>query len=122
MMGQNNRSFRRAPISLKITLSESGDDYSIKFDTANLSEGGIFVKSSILWEPEQKFDLVFKLPNSEKDIVAKGKVARSEDKYNLFLTADRDSSVPGMGIQFTEISEEDKDIIREFIKSEENDD
>ncbi len=120
MMGRDNRTFRRAPISLKITVSESGDDYSIKFDTANLSEGGIFIKSSILWEPDQKFDLVFKLPNSEKEIVAKGKVARSEDKYNLFLTADRDSSVPGMGIQFTEISEEDKQIIREFIESEED--
>lgn len=120
MMGRDNRSFRRAPISLKITLSESGDDYSIKFDTANLSEGGIFVKSSILWEPDQKFDLVFTLPNSEKEIVAKGKVARSEDKYDLFATAERDSSVPGMGIQFTEISEEDKQIIRDFIASEEN--
>ena len=120
MMGKNNRTFRRAPISLKITVSESGDDYSIKFDISDLSEGGIFIKSSILQEPDQKFDLVFKLPNSDHEIVAKGKVARSEDKYNLFLTAARDSSIPGMGIQFTKISEEDKKIIRDFIESEKN--
>lgn len=122
MTGRNNRTYKRAPISLKITVSESGDDYSIKFDISNLSEGGIFIKSSILWEPDQKFDLVFKLPNSDQEIVAKGKVARSEDKYNLFVSADRDSSVPGMGIQFTEISEEDKKIIRDFIKSEADED
>ena len=44
-MEKKQRVFGRAPISLKISLSEDSDDISIKFDTANLSEGGIFVKS-----------------------------------------------------------------------------
>lgn len=117
MNGRNNRTFKRALISLKIRLSESGDHISIKFDTHNLSEGGLFVKSSILWEPDQEFDLAFFLPNSEKEIKAKGKVARTDDKYSIFLSGHDDSSIPGMGIKFIEISEEDRQIIRDYINS-----
>jgi len=121
MMGKDNRNFRRALISLKIRLTESGDDISIKFDTHNLSEGGLFVKSSILWEPEQEFDLSFFLPNSEKEIKVKGKVARSDDKYSLFVPSSEDSSIPGMGIRFLNLSQEDREIIRNYIDSVDSD-
>ncbi|MGI6393141.1 MAG: PilZ domain-containing protein [bacterium] len=117
MGGTNKRNFKRALISLKIHLTESGDGVSIKFDTHNLSEGGIFVKSSILWEPDQEFDLSFFLPNSEKEIRVKGIVARSDDKYSIFLPNDEDSSIPGMGIKFLNLSEEDREIIRNYIDS-----
>ncbi len=120
-MGKENRNFPRTPVSMNIRLSESGDDMSIKFDISNLSEGGVFVKSSILWEPEQEFDLSFKLPGSDKEIKAKGKVARSEDTYSIFVPHEDDSSIPGMGIKFIEISEEDKALIREFVESLEKD-
>jgi uncharacterized protein (TIGR02266 family) len=121
MNGRDNRNFKRALISLKIRLTESGDDISIKFDTHNLSEGGIFVKSSILWEPEQEFDMAFTLPNAEKVIKVKGKVARSDDKYSIFVPSSEDSSMPGMGIRFIDLTDEDKDIIRDYIDSLDSD-
>jgi uncharacterized protein (TIGR02266 family) len=116
-MSRDNRNFTRTPLSMKIRLTESGDDISIKFDISNLSEGGVFVKSSILWEPDQEFDLSFTLPGQEKEIKAKGKVARSEDSYSIFVPQESDSSIPGMGIKFIEISDEDKALIKEFIES-----
>jgi len=116
-MSRENRNFTRTPVSMNIRLSESGDDMSIKFDISNLSEGGVFVKSSILWEPDQEFDLSFTLPGQDKEIKAKGKVVRSDDKYSIFLSQETDSSIPGMGIKFIEISEEDTALIKEFIES-----
>jgi len=116
-MSRENRNFTRTPVSMKIRLSESGDDMSIKFDISNLSEGGVFVKSSILWEPDQEFDLAFTLPGQDKEITAKGKVARSDDTYSIFVPEESDSSIPGMGIKFIEISEEDKQLIKKFLES-----
>lgn len=116
-MGRDNRFYRRAPISLKIRMNESGDDISLKFDTANLSEGGIFVKSSLLWEPTQEFDLSFVLPDHDKEIRVKGVVVRNEDKYFLIGDNDREESIPGMGIKFINLSEEDRLAIHEYIDS-----
>ena len=112
-MEKKQRVFGRAPISLNISLSEDSDDIRIKFDTANLSEGGIFVKSSLLWEPGQVFKLSFTLPGTEKEINVKGIVARSDDKYSIFT--ENDSSIPGMGIKFIDLSDEDRLIIKDFI-------
>ena len=113
-MEKKQRVFGRAPISLKISISEdTADDISIKFDTANLSEGGIFVKSALLWEPGQVFNLSFTLPGTEKEIHVKGVVARSDDKYSIFT--EKDSSIPGMGIKFVDLSDEDRLIIKDFI-------
>lgn len=110
---KENRVFGRAAISLKIRLSEDSDDVSIKFDTANLSEGGIFVKSSLLWKPGQVFNLSFTLPGSDKEIKVRGVVARSDDKYSIFT--EMDSSIPGMGIKFVDLSDEDRKIIQDFL-------
>ena len=98
---------------MKIRLSEDSDDVSIKFDTANLSEGGIFVKSSLLWKPGQVFNLSFTLPGSDKEIKVRGVVARSDDKYSIFT--EMDSSIPGMGIKFVDLSDEDRKIIQDFL-------
>ncbi len=117
-MEKKQRVFGRAPISLKISLSEDSDDISIKFDTANLSEGGIFVKSSLLWEPGQVFNLAFTLPGFDKEIKVKGVVARSDDKYSIFT--ETDSSIPGMGIKFIDLSDEDREIIKEFISQQDS--
>lgn len=110
---KENRIFDRTAISLKIRLSEDSYDVSIKFDTANLSEGGIFVKSSLLWKPGQNFNLSFTLPGSDREIKVKGVVARSDDKYSLF--SENDSSIPGMGIKFVGLLDEDRKTIHDFL-------
>ncbi len=115
-MGKENRVFERKEISLNIKVKESGDDYDIDFPIVDLSEGGIFIKSSILWEPGQLFDLTFKLPGTNKVIETKGEVARAEDKYFLDNFSKSDDPTPGMGIKFIEMSEEDRQILRQFIK------
>ena len=116
-MGKENRVFERKEISLNIKVRESGDDYDIDFPLVDLGEGGIFIQSSILWEPGQLFDLTFKLPDSNRIIECKGEVARTEDKYFLDNFSKKDDPTPGMGIKFVEMSNEDKEFLRQFIKN-----
>lgn len=116
-MGLEQRSFGRAAISLNVRLTEESSDIGIDFGASNLSEGGIFVKSSLLWEPGQIFRISFVLPGAEKEINVRGVVARSDDKYSLF--AERDLSVPGMGIKFLDLSAEDRQMIKEFVSKRE---
>ncbi|MCK5809307.1 PilZ domain-containing protein [bacterium] len=111
----NNRVHKRTSVELKIALQEDGDDISINFSVIDISEGGLFVRSNILWEPGQIFFLKFTLPNSDEEIAVKGEVARSEDKYFLFITEDQQDPIPGMGLKFVDLSEHDKEQIKAFI-------
>ncbi len=111
------RQFKRAPISIKLRLRESGTDVAASFDSRDISEGGVFVRSSLLWEPGERFELRFTLPGAEREIRVTGEVARAEDKYLLFPDlADRQPPVPGMGIRFLDITDEDRRLIRQFLE------
>jgi type IV pilus assembly protein PilZ len=112
----NNRLHKRTTVSLKISLQEDGDDISINFSVVDISEGGLFVKSNILWEPGQIFFLNFVLPGSDDEISVKGEVARSEDKYFLFFTEDQTDPIPGMGLKFVDLSDDDRERIKAFIE------
>ena len=116
-MQQDHRAHKRLPVSLRISLQEDGEDISVNFSVIDISEGGLFVRSNILWEPGQIFFLRFSLPGSDHLISVKGEVARSEDKYFLFHDEDTKDPIPGMGIRFVDLSEEDREEIREFIES-----
>lgn len=117
MAKKDNRTFKRAGITLKIKVKESETDISVNFNIRDLSEGGIFVHSSLLWEPGQKFELSFNLPGTEHEIKASGEVARAEDKYFLIEDPDTDEPIPGMGIRFTKITAADKQLIKDYIAS-----
>ena len=113
----NNRIHKRATLSLKIALLEDGEDVSINFALIDISEGGLFVHSNILWEPGQIFFLRFTLPHENREILVKGEVARSEDKYFLFFQEDQKDPIPGMGLKFIDLLEKDRETIKAFIEN-----
>ncbi len=113
-MGSEKRKFNRKNMTLNIKVRESGDDYSIDFNIKDLSEGGIFIKSSLLWEAGEKLDLVFSLPGTGRTIKVHGEVARAEDTYFIVNEDPHEDPIPGMGIKFIDISEEDRQAIRKF--------
>ncbi|HOW51599.1 MAG TPA: PilZ domain-containing protein [bacterium] len=114
-MGKENRHFKRIEVTIRIRLKESDTDIAAAFDIKDLSEGGMFVHSPLLWEPGERFDLVFTLPGTDREIVAKGEVARAEDKYLLFPGCAACDPIPGMGIRFTQIAPADRARIKEFL-------
>lgn len=113
----DNRTHKRASITLHLKLKESDTDMSINFKLKDLSEGGIFIHSSLLWEPGEQFDLSFYLPGIEKEITVVGEVARAEDRFFLANSSDSEDPTPGMGIKFIDISDEDRNLIKNFITS-----
>lgn len=114
-MGKEHRRFKRAEIAIRIRLRESDTDIEASFALRDLSEGGLFVHSPILWEPGEKFELSFLLPGAGREIHTTGEVARAEDKYLLFPDATGQDPVPGMGIRFLDLSADDRALIREFL-------
>jgi uncharacterized protein (TIGR02266 family) len=113
-VGKENRHFKRSEITIRIRLKESDTDIAASFDVKDLSEGGMYVHSPLLWEPGEKFELAFTLPGTDREIRAKGEVARAMDKYFLAGNPGQDP-IPGMGIRFTDISSADRRSIREFL-------
>jgi len=114
-VGKENRHFKRTEVTIRIRLKESDTDIAASFDIKDLSEGGMFVHSPLLWEPGEKFELDFTLPGSDRPITAQGEVARAEDKYLLFPGCAACDPIPGMGIRFTKISPADRAQIKEFL-------
>jgi len=115
-VGKEHRRFKRAEIAIRIRLRESDTDIEASFALRDLSEGGLFVHSPILWEPGEKFELSFMLPGSDREIHATGEVARAEDKYLLFPDAPGQDPVPGMGIRFLDLSAGDRALIRDYLE------
>jgi hypothetical protein len=113
-VGKENRHFKRTEVTIRIRLKESDTDIAASFDVKDLSEGGMFIHSPLLWEPGKKFDLSFTLPGTGKEIRVLGEVARAMDKYLLAGDPGQDP-IPGMGIRFTKISPADRALIKEFL-------
>jgi uncharacterized protein (TIGR02266 family) len=74
----------------------------IRFDSADVSGGGAFLRSDMLFEVGEQLLLQFSLPNG-RTIRARGRVVRA--------TRDQDDNkerMPGMGVEFIDLSAEDR--------------
>ena len=76
----------------------------------NISLGGAFVRS--LKEPDssEPFRMVIEVPDSRQFLRATARVARS----NIY-SPDEADELPGIGVRFVEISEDDRQYIREVV-------
>jgi len=81
-------------------------DYSI-----NISTGGVFIESSMILPEDTEVTVKFNLPDSDIIIVAKARVAWTNDPDSL-----KKSSLPsGMGLLFIDLSMENMHTIREVL-------
>lgn len=74
---------------------------AMALDARDLSEGGAFLRSQLLFEEGELLTLAIPLP-SGKTISATGRVARVEHN---------EGEEPGMGIKFVELPEDDRLIL-----------
>jgi uncharacterized protein (TIGR02266 family) len=106
---QNKRQHERKPVELPITVSDSANRVVavIQFSTHDLSTGGAFVRSQLLFEIGEVLSLQFALPNGHT-IRASGKVVRVARDAG-------DDVVPGMGIQFVDLSDDDRKALQALV-------
>jgi uncharacterized protein (TIGR02266 family) len=103
------RQHARAPLELPITVSDSANkvDAHIQFNTQDISVGGAFIRSDLLFEIGEELSLVFAMPDG-RVVQARGKVVRVARDTG-------DDTVPGMGIQFVNLADSDREAIEGLV-------
>ena len=81
-------------------------DYSI-----NMSAGGVFMETTKILPVDTAVIVKFNLPNSDKIIVSKARVAWTNEPDAI----KKASLPPGMGLQFLDLSFENMNTIRTFL-------
>jgi Tfp pilus assembly protein PilZ len=107
--GSNKRQHERRAVELPITVSDAANRVVaiIQFSTQDLSIGGAFVRSHLLFEIGETLSLQFALPDG-RAIRASGKVVRVSRDTG-------DDVVPGMGIQFVDLPDADREALRRLV-------
>lgn len=100
----------RAPVELPITVADGANrvEGRIRFDTQDMSIGGAFIRSDLLFELGEELSLEFKLPDGHK-VSARGRVVRVNRESG-------EESPAGMGIQFVLLADRDKAAIQQLVK------
>ncbi|MFQ5698345.1 MAG: TIGR02266 family protein [Myxococcota bacterium] len=99
---------RSERVALKIPVDYSSVDSFFSEFSANINEGGIFVRSERSVPLGSVVQLQFKLPGRERPLQMKGRVAWTESD------AAEDN---GIGIEFLDLSPEVREEINEVVRS-----
>jgi uncharacterized protein (TIGR02266 family) len=91
-----------------------GQDHQILMTNyaVNMSTGGLFLETDKIRPVDTSLVVRFKLPGNNSDIVSKARVAWTNEPGGL----KKFSLPPGMGIQFIDLSLENLQAIRDFLK------
>lgn len=109
-MDQNRRRFVRKTIQVELRgHSEEGVGQLI-FEGLDLSAGGTFLRSDLLLEQGEVLSLEFRLPGAPKLLRARARVAW----VRRFPKAEEPA---GMGVEFTAISDEDRELLSRHLSS-----
>jgi CRP/FNR family cyclic AMP-dependent transcriptional regulator len=102
------RSEERKGTKIRVTFKKASDFFRAYI--GNLATGGLFIKTNQTVPTGTLLNLEFNLPDSDYLIQAKGKViwVRSQEESE-------EKRPPGIGIQFTEMSSEDRNLLRDYI-------
>ena len=82
----------------------------IQGEVINISLGGAFVHCPEEPDPNEPFRMIITLPDSRQFIRATARVARS----SIYNPDDADELI-GIGVRFVDISEDDRQYIREVV-------
>jgi len=104
------RKYHRIPVELSTHMRKVGDEgffVKIKAMIKDISLGGIFIGSSILFEVDSFIKIEFLLPDEKEPI-----------SMNGFVRWLKESPPMGMGIEIIQSSMSDQDRIQELLKVE----
>ncbi|MFV2082091.1 MAG: response regulator [bacterium] len=102
------RKFIRAPTELECTVTSG--DMTMQTTIHNISEGGVFIAMNIPPDAGSILGLEFMIPGAEHTI--------SSEVTVQWTASLRQKGPLGMGVRFLKIDDKDRDLIRDFAKSE----
>jgi Tfp pilus assembly protein PilZ len=99
---REQRKFERKPAELAVTVRAAGNiiEAGIQLDSLNVSEGGAFLRSDLLFEVGDVLQLEIPLPD--------GPVVKATGKVVRVSRARGKDGMAGMGIEFTRLAMSDR--------------
>ena len=99
---REQRKFERKPAELAVTVRAAGNtvEGGIRLDSLNVSEGGAFLRSDLLFEVGDVLHLEIPLPE--------GPVVKATGKVVRVSRARGKDGAAGMGIEFTRLAMSDR--------------
>jgi uncharacterized protein (TIGR02266 family) len=112
MVPDQQRSFVPRPVrvSVPVRVDFEGDRFTIREFTANLSEGGIFLRTEHMVPPGRRGRLTFRLTQWDRPFTVEAEVVRVE-----MPDQGPDGPAPGLGIRFINLSPQDLAKIRRLV-------
>lgn len=104
--GQDKRVHKRACVRVEVTF-KTGKQL-MKSYMKNVSRGGLFIKTDKPLPLSTELELNFRLPNSYRLFKTKGLV--------VWVSPPGGKKMPGMGVQFREMSEEDAIYLEKVVE------
>jgi type IV pilus assembly protein PilZ len=108
---RDTRRHARHPLEAEIKVADGHLGGELVFDSHNVSQGGLFLKSDLLLEVGDTVWISFTLPNTSVAIRTRGRVVwvnRNPDEND---PTDR----PGMGIQFLDLTEVEETALHAYL-------
>ena len=108
---RDTRRFSRRDALLPVVVRAAGNkvEAGIRLDTADLSEGGAFLQSDLLFEVGESLSLEIPLATDET-LAARGRVA-------WVTRGGNDKSPAGMGIEFDQLSPQDRRRLTQSLRN-----
>ena len=108
------RQYPRKSLKIKIAVKSSQSQDLVYFNNKDMSLGGTFLEShDDFYEVGTEIELTFSLPDNPQPIEVRGKVA-------YVMTEDITTGselVPGMGIKFLNLKEDDKKLLAACLEN-----
>ncbi len=108
---RNLRRYERKPALLPVVVRAAGNKIQagVRLDTADLSEGGLFLRSDLLFEVGE--DLTLEIPLSD------GKTTTATGRVAWVTRGTGKKSSAGMGIEFARLSAHDRRALADSLRA-----
>jgi uncharacterized protein (TIGR02266 family) len=110
MSDEPKRQYLRHALDAKIDVIEGSLGVKIRFETQNVSSGGVFIESDLLYDEGEIIWFSFTLPGA-LEIRTRGRVVWAKKEVDPDDPEDR----PGMGVEFLDLSAGEKAALEEYL-------
>lgn len=107
-MGEQQRRFDRKSLQVDFRARQGSGAGQLLFEGKDLSAGGSFLRSDILLEEGEALVVEFRVPGVPRLMKAQARVA-------WVRRFPKDEEQPGMGVEFLAMSDEDRQILQEYL-------
>lgn len=105
------RGFLRKPLKVIVRLTGEVGEGVMHFASADVSEGGVFIESDLLFEMGDIVKVEFSLPGETESIKVKGRVVR----INKEKVEKGDDLTAGMGLRFIDLDNKSEEKIKRYF-------